>query len=262
MGQVCLRPFPFIRLPTELKLRIYTMVLCLPKSGVKIQYASASTYTLGVWDREHSDTSSIMSRPNYPQIAYHPPLSAGPLSSHLALLLTSKQIYQEAMPVFYSENNFITGLGPFDISLQALKPRCAGHIRHISVYWEPLGTAKTTVACFTAMKRMQNLRVVDIYFDTEEWKELKKPCNAGNTFIPEKLPGFAKLRDLYNTRQVTVYGDCDELRSALVAAQKQAREIKEQRLTKRKATAAGSSKGLGSGSKPKKAKKAHAASDA
>ncbi|EME44584.1 hypothetical protein DOTSEDRAFT_72140, partial [Dothistroma septosporum NZE10] len=93
VSEAALRPFPFMRLPTELRLHIYTMVLCLPESGVQIyRWGRTSTTRINVWDREYSQPS-IMSGANYANVANYRPLSAGPLQAHLALLLTSKQIH-------------------------------------------------------------------------------------------------------------------------------------------------------------------------
>lgn len=117
--------FPFMRLPAELRNRIYELVLRFPESGVCVKLKADDRdgsfripARLSVMREEAksfnevhmSDLDAAYFDHSWSAIADDLPdgvLFCRPPAVCLALLQVSKEVFQEAMPVFYSTNNFI-----------------------------------------------------------------------------------------------------------------------------------------------------------
>ncbi|PYI06448.1 hypothetical protein BO78DRAFT_469855 [Aspergillus sclerotiicarbonarius CBS 121057] len=86
-------PFPFLRLPYDVRHLIYRLVLL---SNTTTFYGTAKL--------------SCPSRKRYYQDIY---LQHNPDRNPLALLITNRQIYEEARRVFYTQNTFVFDTGDF-----------------------------------------------------------------------------------------------------------------------------------------------------
>lgn len=98
------RPFPLMRLPAELRLRIYELVLGFPKDGlrvVKVGQDTAVSVTTRDFNAEKlpSNWLKVIKDSYGHYIQSMPELKARKLPDHLGLLRVNKQIYFEAMPV-------------------------------------------------------------------------------------------------------------------------------------------------------------------
>ena len=98
--------FPFLELPEELRAAIYELVFSFPASGIRMEPVMHGARFF-VRERELDNLSA-----DWHRVDYIPP-SIGPrdeglflASDMVSLLLVSKQIYDEAVPVFYQRNKF------------------------------------------------------------------------------------------------------------------------------------------------------------
>ncbi|KAK5126583.1 hypothetical protein LTR85_009517 [Meristemomyces frigidus] len=107
--------FPFLKLPPELRNSVYDLVCALPETRLRLLYHALEPTKRPVGSKAAHVTARLVERTDgsAPQsVTWHSD-RAGQLSfafeskaSVLALLLTCKQVYQEAMPSFYCKNMF------------------------------------------------------------------------------------------------------------------------------------------------------------
>ncbi|KAK4549697.1 hypothetical protein LTR36_004998 [Oleoguttula mirabilis] len=147
---------------------------------------------------------------------YTAKLKCRPLTEILALLQVNKQIYQEALPVFYSVNTFICySIHELDKLLKCASESRRKHIGHIIFNYSPSDTQPASSA-FRLLKTVEHLRKLDITVDESAWLDVKN--RKGEPAYPdlEKLPGLATLRIIRGLKTVTFHGDCEKLRAYLV----------------------------------------------
>jgi hypothetical protein len=223
--------FPLMKLPVEIRLIIYGYVLGLPKSGVVVRpsYQHTKKSQITVRTRDYSvelDMSDWESRAGaFPPYARRSGFSSnyetngtliGPeLNDHLAILGVNKEIYNEAMPVFYSVNSFVCGdLYRLEEFLKALAAERRQQLKHISFFYTK-GTHAKAAKAFKMLGEIKMLKRLDIWIDEEDFVGLTK--SDGARMFPDvlRLPGFHTLRSLRAVKTVQFHGKCDTIREAL-----------------------------------------------
>ena len=200
------RPFPFMRLPTELREIIYDMVMTLPKSGVVVSTQSRGT-SLEVYSRNHKTETGIQDPTGMYSL-----LKAHPLRYYLDVLLACRQIFQEALPIFYKRNNFLfSSQAVMERKLQVLTVERCNHIEHLSFRWNH--TSKTQAErCFKRLAKMPFLRRLDIHIDEKDWTT---GVTGEEPFHLSAIHGFTILRSIRGLEAVNFFGDCENVKDAL-----------------------------------------------
>lgn len=132
--------FPFLELPTELRLHIYRMALARPKPIL----LSARAVEEAALKKSHSNDCCASSddemlphlsphsnRRKRPTPLTNPAWNDEPLVP--ALLRVSKQIHREARPVLYSDNEFVLHLSTATATLLRLHQKTRSLIKHLQL---------------------------------------------------------------------------------------------------------------------------------
>ena len=237
----------FMALPTELRLRIYEYALLFPKSGVQIQDRYTRPKTLLAFSKDYDKAatrvlaSGQMSRGVRSQDYCLPRRLNGPLiSSHLALFSVNKEIYQEAMPVFFGDNLFVckSTRDLHDLLFGTTEER-RNHIRYIafSIIHDCKHYAAKT---FKLLATLPRLRHLDIWINEDSFKTDKKGLAGLPGFV---LPGFPALRSMRGLEAVRFHGECDTIKNVLEAEMTKPKKEKKTAVAgKRKAVSSGGNK--------------------
>lgn len=226
------QPFRFLDLPREVRDMIYEMVFGLPRSGIRINR------TPNIWDQGRKDRVTVMTRDLNQQFSFSEWLQAAPnvsvkkgrgryllhltpLSDLLKLLVVNKQLYKEAMPVFYATNHFrCLSLDEFRYFLVAVPDRCRAHIRHVSFRydWERCVLGPDIMSRMSSMRRLNKLQ---ISFKIEESKKQfnrnKNKTSDGSKLYssPLSYPGIRELAKITTLNTVELQGDCEAIATGL-----------------------------------------------
>ncbi|KAK4610097.1 hypothetical protein CLAFUW4_13704 [Fulvia fulva] len=212
------KPFPFMRLPTELREVIYDMVMTFPKSGISLPPHRGGR-PLEVFSRDHK-TETCIQQPTRMYLM----LEANPMEYYLDILLVNRQIHQEALPIFYKRNKFLfSDQAIMESRLQVLAVERRNHIEHISFAWNR--TSKTQAErCFKRLRAMPYLRHLDIHINEKQWLEA---VQGSKPFDNSKIHGFNALKAIRGLETVNFYGDCDNVERALANVLTQAKSEKQ-----------------------------------
>jgi hypothetical protein len=227
--------FRLMELPVEVRLRIFGLVLDLPRSGVAAIKFKDRTSTYGTTVERYRLHAFTATATKHGYVDYmRNPFSystdqegnAEPRPGtgmkivdprrHLAILAVNREIYREAMPVFFSENKFI-----FETSRELLhflidtSPARAHEIRKISFAltdYSPSGRISSTLTLLLAnLKHLQHLEV---------WiseRELSAVANRRHLASVVDMPCVKLLRQLRGLRKVIIRGDAPFLKPILEA---------------------------------------------
>lgn len=224
-------PFPFLKLPAEIRLQIYGHCLGLPKSGVCVRQAQRhekkkeivvrskdfdAELQISDW-KDVPAANGVRARwDNYEFRNRHDgTFKCQKLRTHLALLSVNKEISNEAMPVFYSINSFVcSDLFHLEDFLATLAPERREQLRHISFFYTKTTHSKAAKA-FKMLGEIEKLKRLDIVIDEADFVGLTK--GKGERMFPDmlKLPGFHTLRSMRAVKTVQFHGRCDTIRAAL-----------------------------------------------
>ncbi|CAK3868704.1 Hypothetical predicted protein [Lecanosticta acicola] len=207
-AQMIKKPFRFLDLPPELREKINSIVLSLPKSGVAARSVGANRrMSLLARTRGHDEPFEFADGTQY---VYE----CRPLSVQLALLLCNKQIFQETKHLFYSINTFICdhqfALGEV---LRQLAPGRRKHLGHVAFKYDPIGAVDQ--ANIKLLGEIEHLRELDIKIDENVW--LARKNRNGTPRYPSVLdiPGIRILRNMRGLKRVNFHGDCEKIKAAL-----------------------------------------------
>ncbi|KAF2159777.1 hypothetical protein M409DRAFT_60546 [Zasmidium cellare ATCC 36951] len=253
-------PFPFQRLPAELRNRIYEYVLRFPTQGVCVKVkaekpgkesksipAQFSVIRDQKLEMNGSGASDFYYKlesayRDYP-LANHPDgLPKGiqnclPAADHLSVLSVSKQVFQEAMPIFYSTNNFtFDSLQHLLWFLEATPAARRDHIEHVSFYYMD-GYEKFASPAFKLLKEISHLRELDIGVAESYWKNLVKVDWTPKYPDVLKVPGAFTLRSIRGLKVVRFHGDCETFKTLIPEMTGEKKKAKAPRKRKAKADA-------------------------
>ncbi|KAK4496109.1 hypothetical protein PRZ48_012088 [Zasmidium cellare] len=256
------KPFPFLRLPAELRNRIYGLVLQFPKSGlcVKVKREEIGSARPKTWPipakfsvlrkkregfdqikwselseayRDYAADADLMDLPE--RVLYCPPAA-----TYLNLLRANKQIFNEAMPIFYSTNKFIfprvTELYWF---LEATPAARRKHIECVGFHYLACDT-KYVNAAFRMLKDIPHLRELDIAMDEDDWKrETNRKSSTPKYPDLLKIPGMFTLRSFRGLEAVRFHDNCDTFKVLIpeMTSEKKKAKAPVKRPRKRKAQA-------------------------
>ncbi|KAK5138280.1 hypothetical protein LTR08_003341 [Meristemomyces frigidus] len=208
------RHFPFTRLPAELRVRIYELVLGFPCTGIRVDIERPRFGSV----RSQLYVTSRSYEANTDEGSEHKPhdLKCRSSAKILALLQANKQIYQEALPVFYSINTFdIASTTHLSRFLAIMPPSCLKHLGHIRFTYLP-SDAPGAASAFRRLKTIEHLRELDIDIDEAAWLDHTAPRKRMQVYPDlKKLPGFATLRSIRGLKRVSFHGDCENVKAYL-----------------------------------------------
>lgn len=218
--------FDFLGLPPELRLEIYEYVLTysgLYKPSPK--HDSGYTSQLVPLASAHEPDVSSLYR-NYGDkncIGCLQVINLPPMQEILALVTVNRQIYSEAMPVFYAVNHFyvqkISGLNHFVRNLSKERLR---HVTSITFDYRH-DTAKEVQAFVGTLalisEHATNLKKITVQADDEMWFTVTKLRNSVPKYEESSdLPGIQKLCKLLSTvPKFEIVGECPRIQSYIRA---------------------------------------------
>ncbi|KAK4896584.1 hypothetical protein LTR27_005502 [Elasticomyces elasticus] len=202
--------FPFFRLPAELRNTIYELVFQYPRSG--LYFVSSCTTQPRTLSRD------LDSLGEFPLAASnrHPWKDlylAKPVHVILEPLLTSRQFYNEAMPVFFQTNTlYFPDYHSLSATLREVPVAHKDHVRSVSFKMSPYTWEGTMDGDFRTLLMLPDLRQLCIRFDEETWLH-------GGSGVPahqsvEEHPCVSILRQLYGLEEAIFLG-CPKLQALL-----------------------------------------------
>lgn len=213
-----------MRLPAELRVRVYELVLGFPKSGVTItqdrhdRRGARVRLATGDYNVAKSPWNWISRGGGYRLSSC---FRSGRLQEHLALLQTSKQVYAEAMPVFYGMNSFVC-LNDNQFLEQTSDER-KKHIRDVTISVRTPGYNRPSLSqmtnCFKIIKGMSRLRTLDVVVFEHEWQQATtrngKPKYRKYEDLLNLEP-IKALRSMRGLQKVEFHGECESISKILV----------------------------------------------
>ncbi|PPJ60830.1 hypothetical protein CBER1_11639 [Cercospora berteroae] len=230
--------FPFLRLPPDLRMLVYEFALLLPKSGILMD-SSDMLYNrtprwsfrpeLKVFSRGQDSFEQVLGthpesepaltprergRDLFANFLYRSTLTCGLYGTHLALLVTCKQVYQEAMPVFYGQNNFVCrSLDQLQVFLEATPKARRAHISRITFYYDAY-CRRGTHAALRMLKEQERLHTLHVWISEFDWLKVTtttRPLVRKYKNVSD-IPAIQILRSIRGLKEVTFHGDCDTVR--------------------------------------------------
>ena len=214
-------PFPFTKLPAELRNTVYKLVFAYPRSGLEPQIEHICrggqfirTRRFRVINRSYDHSLDFQQWAGYHDRKFA--LYTRNTDCILAILLVNRQLHQEAMPFFYNVNTFyvrgITELYNFLFSTPETRRK---HLGHIAFTYE-LADHAIAAKAFKLLAQVDSLRLLDINMNEQAWLGLSggggKPVRYPDV---SKIPGLASLRDVKVSDSVTFHGNCPRIEAML-----------------------------------------------
>ena len=210
----------FLKLPVEIRVLIYEKVFFCDVDGLQYndaEFNEAKSKVRGLrlsqrgerpcWDYQEDLTRTTISRNNYWTLRDNYPSATEPTSQLMALLLVNRQIFEEAMPVFYGVNHMhATNLLELTNMLKHCGERRRPHFTSISVSYDQSVGPKTAKKAFRLLKQVKRLRRLEIETTDTTFNEYKRASPLDPSAVP-KLPGIESLRSV-RVRELHFTVDC------------------------------------------------------
>ncbi|KAK5746420.1 hypothetical protein LTR17_000800 [Elasticomyces elasticus] len=205
--------FSFFKLPAELRNAIYELAFQYSASGLVWTVPQGQ---FGVLTRDVRDTAKGVSRwSDVNADLWSENYQTFPVGELLAPLLTCRQFYTEAMPVFYRVNHFV--LDGSDRVTRCLAASRSKYIRSISVRISfSDGREKMMVAAFKSLAGLDSLRVLHLSIDEQAWLARSKNGRVKKYSSISNYPGLQQLQKVRGLS--TLYIDAAPQIEALVRA--------------------------------------------
>ncbi|KAI7543269.1 hypothetical protein KC331_g7492 [Hortaea werneckii] len=236
----------FLGLPPELRNIIYNMVFQLPKSGLNLyrktgpdepRYFSMMTRSLNERKPLDSWESFRFNSTDF--------IRSFPTSVLLSLLQVNKQIYLEAVGLFYYKNHFycygFADLHSFVKAISSPKPVLgidrSQFINHLSFNFNFEDRKKAAEVLKVVFEKFYNLKELGVYIDEERWEMFKKKDRTPFYHSPEKYTGidaFYNLIKMPTLVVLDVQGKCKKLKTLLLNPPRALEVNKRQRVKKGK----------------------------
>ena len=202
----------FFKLPVEIRVLIYEKVFFCHVDG--LQYIDAEfqpkSKVQGLrlsqrgkrpcWgyqeDWTRTNVSRTVSKDKHWAFRMNYPSATEPTSRLMALLLVNRQIFEEAMPVFYGVNHMhAPSLLQLTYMLKHCGERRRPHFTSISVSYAQSVGPKTANKAFRLLKEVKRLRRLEIETTDTTFDDHKRASPLESNAVP-KLPGIESLRSV------------------------------------------------------------------
>ncbi|KAK5697206.1 hypothetical protein LTR97_007341 [Elasticomyces elasticus] len=183
--------FSFFKLPAELRNAIYELAFHYSSSGLIWESANGR---FELFTRNIGDTAMSISRWNeVGTYSWYDKYETLPVGELLASLLTCRQFYAEAMPVFYRVNHFV--LDGSDRVIRCLAASRSKHIHSISARINFSNDHEKMIgAAFKSLADLDSLRVLDLSIDEEAWLGRSRNGQVKKYSSISNYPGLKQLR--------------------------------------------------------------------
>jgi hypothetical protein len=223
----------FFKLPVEIRVLIYENVFFCHVDG--LQYNDAEfqpkSKVRGLrlsqrgkrpcWDYQEDFTRTGVSRNKHWSLRENYPSATEQTSRLMALLLVNRQIFEEAMPVFYGINHIhATSLLELTNMLKHCGERRRPHFTSISVSYARSVGPRTAIKAFKLLKDVKRLRRLEIETSDTDFRQDSKYGPLDSSKVPQ-LPGI-KILSSIRVRELHFAGNCPVIEAYL----RQTMEIK------------------------------------
>ncbi|TKA75730.1 hypothetical protein B0A55_05913 [Friedmanniomyces simplex] len=240
--------FRFLDLPPELRNVIYEMVLVFDKGGLAVSHGIHGTslrLSCRETERYFADDGARLARTtNLVQV------TAPPLENMLALLPTCRQVYTEAMPYFYRDNQF--RFENQDHFADAMYWLSDYRRKHLSKLYLDFRSSHSAGAPFLrrileGMSADQRLRRLEIVFGhDDDWLKMRARQRRGmgieqkSTFTKvQQIPIMPSLALFASCAEdLVITGHCPKIRTYIRAEVARSREAEMARLAQMEAASA------------------------
>ncbi|GIZ47102.1 hypothetical protein CKM354_001020200 [Cercospora kikuchii] len=190
--------FDFMGLPAELREKIYKMLLVYPRPGLTLADNAREpihrNVRLGLWSRTDLEIPAHISDTEVPENEF----AVGSLTKTLAVLVVSKQVRQEALPVFYGRNTFNFGsLRSLDRALELLSHETVKDIRDLRIVvnrkrmGDPLPQLKK-LRSFEALRKL----TLTVPRDSAFWNHICIYDDENRAATPSELSKLKRVTEL------------------------------------------------------------------
>ena len=199
--------FPLLRLPTEIRIMIWEMVLRYPPSGIRVLGEDRNgRKTIAALDKDYS--TPFISGLHFPD--RNSPVRFSykqPLEHSLSLLSVNKQIFEESFASFYRINLFVfpsvTRLAHF---LRNTPPSRRQHLTQLAFEYSPVDRLLAPDV-FSDLASLNKLKTIYVHIDSAWWSRAwGRPSASGNNTEIDHIPGLDTLRKLRGLDHVEITG--------------------------------------------------------
>lgn len=210
-------PSKLFDLPPEIRNRIYGMVFTYPKSGLRPRKVcrmgyrpDTSEFQLLSRDMDHEADVQMWDQQSVRHPNSESDIRSKPVHIELALAHTNRQIFQEALPIFYNNNRFhcidVVELKSFLSHVPQHGRDGIGEISFNYVVTQRYEAA----AAFHLLRGLKALKKLHIIFNETDWTAYKRN-DMPRYAHPSDYKGMRKLTRITTLKELVLVGDCDDL---------------------------------------------------
>ncbi|KAH0338341.1 hypothetical protein KCU81_g7671, partial [Aureobasidium melanogenum] len=178
---------PLLKIPIEIRMKIYHLVLKVAGFRLLVGTQSLSVYDdkIPSWESRSQDA-----------------LRMPPLNEVLALLSVNKQVYNETMPEFYQENHFqFRDMGSMKNFLHNIGPERRKHMRNVTVSYDNLSAAAAGARLLAESDTLQRLTLtISATHDPAGHFTVNSSRRRFSTLT--QIPGFSSMKRLRGVQEL------------------------------------------------------------